>query len=266
MTARDSGNIAILSGHPVTGGLQLVLLFCPYVSHRDVEAEDASMHGIDQFLQPCLQGDTLLTLLAAHPKRELGDDDGARVTVILVFLEPGDNAGVAFSLGGLAQDIRIEEPAHSLRRFGNSRRLGGRSSISSSSILRIEPRKSPMVSKCVAVQNGQLPVRVTSFGPVADIPSLAETTGNESVSSRLNHRWGVASPVPYFACLGLAFPPDVLRATAARMSALNALASTASPSWMSIARLVFPSRLELKSLAGSFNEAPLAKVNFTIDL
>src|SRR5215510_9109293 len=75
-----------------------------------------------------------------------------------------------------------------------------------------------------------------------------------------------ANPVAYFARLGLALPPDVLRATAARMSALNAPASTSSPSWMSIARLTFPSRLALKSLAGSFNEAPLAKVNFTIDL
>src|SRR5947207_3665029 len=35
---------------------------------------------------------------------------------------------------------------------------------------------------------------------------------------------------------------------------------------MSIARLAFPSRLELKSLAGSFKEAPLAKVSFTTDL
>src|SRR4249919_843740 len=50
------------------------------------------------------------------------------------------------------------------------------------------------------------------------------------------------------------------------MSALNALASTFSPSWMSIARLVFPPRLELNSLAGSFNEAPLANVSFTTDL
>src|SRR5262245_29858428 len=50
------------------------------------------------------------------------------------------------------------------------------------------------------------------------------------------------------------------------MSALNASASTFSPSWMSIARLVFPSRLELKSFFGSFSEAPLAKVSFTIDL
>src|SRR5205807_7234634 len=35
---------------------------------------------------------------------------------------------------------------------------------------------------------------------------------------------------------------------------------------MSIARLVFPARLELKSLAGSFSEAPLANVSFTTDL
>src|SRR6266576_3948797 len=35
---------------------------------------------------------------------------------------------------------------------------------------------------------------------------------------------------------------------------------------MSMARLVFPSRLELKSLAGSFKEAPLKNVSFTTDL
>src|ERR1700712_1873936 len=33
-----------------------------------------------------------------------------------------------------------------------------------------------------------------------------------------------------------------------------------------MARLTFPSRLELKSLAGSSKEAPLKKVSFTIDL
>src|SRR5438445_2543943 len=76
----------------------------------------------------------------------------------------------------------------------------------------------------------------------------------------------ITQALTYLARLGLAFPPDVLRATAARMSDLNAPASTFSPSWMSIARLVFPSRLELKSLAGSFNEAPLANVSFTTDL
>src|SRR5664279_1242680 len=35
---------------------------------------------------------------------------------------------------------------------------------------------------------------------------------------------------------------------------------------MSMARLVCPSRLELKSLAGSAREAPLKKVSFTTDL
>ena len=49
------------------------------------------------------------------------------------------------------------------------------------------------------------------------------------------------------------------------MSALNAVASISSPSWMSMARLAFPSRLELKSLAKCFKEAPLKKVSFTFD-
>jgi hypothetical protein len=35
---------------------------------------------------------------------------------------------------------------------------------------------------------------------------------------------------------------------------------------MSIARLTFPPRLELKSLAGSFKKAPLAKVTFATNL
>src|SRR5882724_3903910 len=57
--------------------------------------------------------------------------------------------------------------------------------------------------------------------------------------------------------------PALLRATAWRMSALKADSSTSSPSWMSIARRAFPSRLELKRWAGSCREAPLAKVSFT---
>src|SRR4029434_8783725 len=57
--------------------------------------------------------------------------------------------------------------------------------------------------------------------------------------------------------------PELLRATAWRTSALKADSSTSSPSWMSIARRTFPSRLELKRRAGSFSDAPLAKVSFT---
>src|ERR1019366_6714495 len=56
---------------------------------------------------------------------------------------------------------------------------------------------------------------------------------------------------------------DAFSATAARMSAFNAFSSIFSPSWKSMARLVLPSRLELKRPEGSSNEAPLAKVIFT---
>src|SRR4029077_21166992 len=56
---------------------------------------------------------------------------------------------------------------------------------------------------------------------------------------------------------------DVFSATAARMSDFNAFSSILSLSWKSMARLVLPSRLELKRPEGSCNEAPLAKVIFT---
>jgi hypothetical protein len=57
--------------------------------------------------------------------------------------------------------------------------------------------------------------------------------------------------------------PALFRATACRTSALKAASSTSSPSWMSIARRAFPSRLELKRRAGSFSDAPLGNVSFT---
>src|SRR5260370_2410491 len=59
------------------------------------------------------------------------------------------------------------------------------------------------------------------------------------------------------------YPEDVFSATAARISAFNAFSSILSPSWKSMARLLLPSRLELKRPEGSSNEAPLAKVIFT---
>src|SRR4051812_15433767 len=57
--------------------------------------------------------------------------------------------------------------------------------------------------------------------------------------------------------------PEPLRVTAWRINALNADPSISSPSWMSIARRTFPSRLELKRRAGSFRDAPFANVSFT---
>jgi len=47
------------------------------------------------------------------------------------------------------------------------------------------------------------------------------------------------------------------------MRAFSAFSSIFSPAWKSIARRVFPSRLELKRPDGSFRAAPLAKVIFT---
>src|SRR5882724_707888 len=47
------------------------------------------------------------------------------------------------------------------------------------------------------------------------------------------------------------------------MRSFKAASSTLSPSWMSMARLTFPSRLELNRPEGSFNAAPLANVSLT---
>src|SRR5487761_265963 len=56
---------------------------------------------------------------------------------------------------------------------------------------------------------------------------------------------------------------DVFRATAARIRVFRAFSLTLSPSWMSMARLTFPSRLELNRPEGSSSAAPLANVILT---
>lgn len=53
------------------------------------------------------------------------------------------------------------------------------------------------------------------------------------------------------------------RATASRMRSCRAGALIFSPSWMSMARLTLPPRLELKSPDGSSKAAPLKNVNLT---
>ena len=81
----------------------------------------------------------------------------------------------------------------------------------------------------------------------------------------------LATPVSYPLRVGLAlvsdffFVPleDLLNAAAARTSVLKAASSRSSPSRMSIARRVLPSRLELNSRDGSASEAPFAKVSLT---
>ena len=67
--------------------------------------------------------------------------------------------------------------------------------------------------------------------------------------------------------LGLAEPLTVRFSwTASRIRALRAGSLIFSFSWMSMARRTLPSRLELKSLAGSLSAAPLAKVSLTTAL
>src|SRR5215510_10238828 len=56
---------------------------------------------------------------------------------------------------------------------------------------------------------------------------------------------------------------DTFSVTAARIRAFNASSSIFSPSWKSMARLVLPSRLELKRPDGSSSAAPFEKVIFT---
>jgi len=90
-------------------------------------------------------------------------------------------------------------------------------------------------------------------------------TGHETQPSVLPDEYLTPPQIPP----GLPLAPgrraaeDLFSATAARMSAFSASSSILSPSWKSMARLVLPSRLELKRPEGSSNEAPLAKVIFT---
>jgi hypothetical protein len=65
------------------------------------------------------------------------------------------------------------------------------------------------------------------------------------------------------AFLGAFLADRSFSATAAFTSALNARASTFSPSWMSIARRVPPSRLALNRWEGSGRAAPRANVSLT---
>src|SRR5687767_15241037 len=103
-----------------------------------------------------------------------------------------------------------------------------------------------------------------AFGRLADGPrrdahgrgkSLRAAESPHARFGLLRERTGRA-----VACTG------VFSATAARMSAFNPFSSIVSPSWISMARLTLPSRLELKRPEGSLSAAPLAKVSFTTPL
>jgi heptosyltransferase-2 len=108
---------------------------------------------------------------------------------------------------------------------------------------------------------------VTIFGPThsqwteTDFPLERKVSANcfcgpcQKKRCPLDHR-----------CMTRVSPAAVFSAAASRMRDLNAFSSILSPSPMSIARLILPSRLALKRPEGSFSKAPLAKVNFTTAL
>ena len=99
------------------------------------------------------------------------------------------------------------------------------------------------------------------------IRSRCRSTSSTELTSRASSAasmatavlYGPINPWPWRLALTLAW----LRLTAARTSVVNAASSIASPSRKSMARRVFPSRLELKRPAGSSSAAPLANVILT---
>src|SRR5215471_19757032 len=106
---------------------------------------------------------------------------------------------------------------------------------------------------------------VRSFGSVA-LVVWPRTISIGSAVTRLIWTWYSIGQVYLFARRGFGLGlllPWRLSATAARMRSFKAASSTLSPSWMSMARLTFPSRLELNRPEGSFNAAPLGNVILT---
>ena len=100
---------------------------------------------------------------------------------------------------------------------------------------------------------GRGPRRVPGLGGRAD---RGDRAGGSARAGRVRAARRVTAG-DYFDFLAL------FSSIASRTSALNAAASTSSPSGMSIARRTLPSRLELKRPVGSSSDAPLAKVSFT---
>src|SRR6266446_2731096 len=132
----------------------------------------------------------------------------------------------------------------------------------------LDPVRGDLCESC-AVGLNRPNLQIASNPPPRPIESCAAPSPPTALVKRERHprhpmshmfRAGSAYDFAFFEGFDL---PELLRATAWRTSALKADSSTSSPSWTSIARRTFPSRLELKRWAGSFRDAPLAKVSFT---
>jgi len=129
-------DVAVFERHFLSGAREELLVFGPHVGDGDVKADDPAVHGVGEPGQPRLQGFARPAFLAANPKGQLGDHHRARVARVLFDFEPRDDARVAVFFRRLAQHVGVEEPAHSLRRLGNSRRRVGKSARSTGQALR----------------------------------------------------------------------------------------------------------------------------------
>src|SRR5439155_213773 len=127
ISSRRGSDVAVLNRHPTAGLFETMILVGPDVRDRDVEPMNAALHGIRQAGEPRLEGDALASVFASNPVGQLCDDHCARVAILLFPFQPRDEAVVAATFCGLADDVGVEKPAHSFRRRAGSRRLGGTS-------------------------------------------------------------------------------------------------------------------------------------------
>src|SRR5262249_39067272 len=118
-------DVAVFDWQTLAGFVEQSLLLSPHVRDRHIEPVNSSMECVHKPCQPSLEELALASILGAHPVGQLGYDDGARITAVLFLLEPSDDPRVAVALGGLADDIGIEQPAHSFRRRAGARRRRG---------------------------------------------------------------------------------------------------------------------------------------------
>ena len=125
VAARGCRDVAVLNRHALSRLVEQTFLLRPDVGNRHVEPVDTSMQRVNQTPEPRLQCLTLSAFFCSNPVRQLRDNDGTRVAPILLRFEPGNDLRVAVPLRWLADDVRIEQPAHSLRRLAGARRRGG---------------------------------------------------------------------------------------------------------------------------------------------
>src|ERR1700682_1642752 len=104
MTPGGGSDIAVFHRHTLAGFVEQPFLLSPYVCDGYVEPVNTSLECAHEPRQPGLQDLTLASLLGAHPPGQLGDDDGACITAVLLLFEPGDDTCVAVPLSRLADD------------------------------------------------------------------------------------------------------------------------------------------------------------------